>query len=93
MQHVVLLVFCRHVRFSTCLKQEPQQHLDVQGGCGCNLVGVGFQNVPVARVLGMSDLEMLLWLVFGTHRKSYMLIKKQAKLTHSNATRRFACVF
>ena len=45
-----LLVFYRHVRFWRCPKHVPQQHFEVQ-----SLVGVGFQNVPVARVLGMSE--------------------------------------
>ena len=36
-------------------KHEPQKHFDVQSGCGCSLVGVGFQNVLVACVLGMSE--------------------------------------
>ena len=29
---------------SRCAKHEPQQHFEVQSGCGCNLVGVDFQN-------------------------------------------------
>ena len=38
-------------------------------------MGVDFENVAVARVLGMSDLEMLLWLESGANRKLHMLIK------------------
>lgn len=44
-------------------------------GKGRSLLGVDFENVAVARVLGMSDLEMLLWLEFGAHRTWHMLIK------------------
>ena len=40
--------------FSTCPTQEPQQHSEVQGVCGCSPVAAGFQIVPVTKVLGMS---------------------------------------
>ena len=40
---------------------------DEQREKGRSLVGVGFGDVAVASVLGMSDLEMLLWLEFGAH--------------------------
>ena len=46
----------KHVLFSMYPKQKPQQHFEFQRGCGCSLVGVGVQNVPVAYVLGTSDL-------------------------------------
>ena len=47
------------------------ENIDVGGR---SLVGVDFENVAAARVLGMSDLEMLLWLESGAHRKLHMLI-------------------
>ena len=47
-------MFYEHVPFSMRPRQEPQQHYEVQGGCGCSPVDVGFQTVPVANVLGMS---------------------------------------
>ena len=47
---------------SMCARFEPQQHFQVQKRCGCSLVGVGVGNVAVARVLGMSGLEILPWL-------------------------------
>ena len=56
-QGSVLYVLCRHVPFPMCPKHEPRQHSEVQSGCGSSLVGVGFQNVPVAGVLGTSNLS------------------------------------
>ena len=38
-------------------------------------MGDDFENVAVARALGMSDLEMQPWLEFGAHRKLRMLMK------------------
>ena len=38
-------------------------------------MGDDFENVAVARTLGMSDLEMQPWLEFGAHRKLHMLMK------------------
>ena len=54
-QATVLPVLYRHVQVSMYPKHKPQQHSEVQSGCGCSPVGVGVQHVPVARVLGMSD--------------------------------------
>ena len=54
-QAIVLYVLYRHVLFSMCPRHKPSQHFEVWSGCGCSPVGVGFQNVPVARILGMSD--------------------------------------
>ena len=45
----------------------------------------------VACVLGVADLEMLLWLESGARREWRMLIKTHAKI-YSNRIRRFACV-
>ena len=52
----VLHVLYKHVPFSMYPKHSPQQHSKVQSGCGWCPVGVGFQNVPVAGVLGTSEL-------------------------------------
>ena len=38
-------------------------------------MGVDFANVAVARILCMSDLEMLLWVESGAHRILHMLTK------------------
>ena len=51
----VLQVLYKHVPCSMYPKHEPHPHSEVQSGCGCSPVDVGVQNVPVARVLGMSD--------------------------------------
>ena len=52
-EYVFLVVFYKLVHFSMCPRHEPQQHSEVQGGCGCSPVGVGFRIVHVAMVLGM----------------------------------------
>ena len=38
-------------------------------------MGVDFQNVAVAGVLGTLNFKMMLWLVFEAHRKRHMFIK------------------
>ena len=37
-QAIVLYVLYKHVRCSMCPKHEPQQHSEVQSGCGCSPV-------------------------------------------------------
>ena len=53
-EHLVLVVFYKHVPFSMRPRQEPQQHSEVQGVCACSPVGVGLQMLLVAMVMGMS---------------------------------------
>jgi hypothetical protein len=52
---IVLRVVLGNVRFSMCVRLEPQQHFQVWRRCGCSLVGVDFENVAVVRVLGMPE--------------------------------------
>ena len=63
---------------STCRKHEPQQHVEVQRGCGCSLVSVDFEQVRLARVLGMFDSSTTLWHYNSNAKRSagfQMLIK------------------
>ena len=66
---IVLIMFYKHMPFWMCPKHEPRRHLEIMNGWGCNLVGVGFQHVAVAGVLGSSDSANAVWLMLRTHRK------------------------
>ena len=57
----------------------PQQHYEVQSCCGCSPVGVGAQHVPVAGVLGTSDLA---------RRFELAILTRDATLKFSNTRSR-----
>ena len=74
-QASVLHVFYGHVPFSMYPQHEPQPHFEVQRGCGCSPVGVGFQHMAVAKVLGTSDLaNTVCCYCFRAHGKHHVLI-------------------